>query len=277
MQDQTEQTDAAPLWRVIADQLREDIDNEVYPPGAPLPGEVALSQRYDTSRPTVRRAISELAGEGLVSAAHGRGTFIRPRPERRTILIGGREHPDLLDEATDAAKLGWVRTEHPLAALLKRRTPDVTDVVIDCATRDQAEALRIDTGEFVLYRFEHWRHRQTQRVISLTSVVPARLLGFPADSNTDDEPETIPDFDLAATLERHGPVSYATSVSARMPRGDELDDFGMDTGTPLLVITRTMTDPHGRPLEATVIEAASNRFAVAAADDAVAGNAILAL
>jgi UTRA domain len=205
--------------------------------------------------------------------------FTRPRPDRRTILIGATDHPDLLDEDTDPAKLGWTRTEHPHAAHLRERNADVTSAIITAATRDQAEALCIETGDFVLHRFAHWRHRQTQRVISLTSITPARLLGFLGDSNADldDEPDPIPAFDLYTALTRHGPVAYTTTVTARMPRGDELDDLGMDTGTPLLVITRTMTDPHGRPLEATVIEAASDRFAVAAANDALTSNAILAL
>jgi DNA-binding GntR family transcriptional regulator len=283
MQDQAED---APLWRVIADQLRADIDNEVYPPGAALPGEVALSTRYDTSRPTVRRAISELAGEGLVTAAHGRGTFTRPRPDRRTILIGGSTHPDLLEQAADAAHLGWMRTEHPRAARFRRddRNAKVTNAIVTGATREQAEALRIETGDFVIYRFEHWRHRQTQRVISLTSVIPARLLGILADTHRDGpdddadrEPEHGETTALYADLEKHGPVGFTTTVTARMPRGDELDDLGMDTGTPLIVITRTMTDPHGRPLEATTVEAASDRFAVAADTDAVASSVILAL
>lgn len=281
--------DDAPLWRVIADQLRADIGNEVYAPGAALPGETAMAARYQTSRPTVRRAIFELAGEGLLSAAQGRGTFVRPRPDRRPIAIGGTQHPDLLDDEYDAQRAGWIRDEHPDAARYRAVHRGVTDAIITGATRDQAEALRISTGDLVLYRFQHWRHRQTQRVISVTSISPAHFTGplgrphvpepdYPEDypphdlsrydqdppepadlpePDDDDEAEPIRLYDLLA---KHGPVSFTTGINARMPRGDELNDLGTEPGIPLLQIKRTMTDPHGRPLEVTIIEAPADRI-----------------
>jgi DNA-binding GntR family transcriptional regulator len=288
--------DDGPLWRVIADQLRDDIGNEVYAPGAPLPGETAMAERYQTSRPTVRRAIFELAAEGLISAAQGRGTFVRARPDRRPILIGGNQHPDLLDNEYDAAKAGWLRSEHPDAAHYRAKGyRKVTDTIITGATRDQAEALGIKTGTWIIYRFQHWRHTQTQRIISLTSTTPAHLIGFfdrpdrepdathaldwtdqdswpyphtdhpdhdaPEPDETDQgEPDDTPAPHLYEMLAEHGPISYTTSVNARMPRGDELNDLGTESGIPLLQITRTMTDPHGRPLECTMIEAASDRI-----------------
>ncbi|HEV2635820.1 MAG TPA: GntR family transcriptional regulator [Actinocrinis sp.] len=289
-------TDDTALWRTIADQLRSDIADEVYQPGSPLPGEILMADRYNTSRPTVRRAIAELAGEGLLTAAHGRGTYVRPRPDRRTILINTPTHPDLFEER-DPRLTGWTREPHPEAA--RRRANGLTkadEAIITTADRDQAETLRISTGTMVIYRYAYWRHIQTHRVISVTSVVPAHLLGIfedpdqyipdpddPRDapyfsrsgaSRPDDyEPDLTeqPDIDedtpgatpaqlYPALTHRHGPVTFTTTVTARMPRGDELNTLGMDTGTPLLRITRTMIDTHGRPLEAAIIEAPADRF-----------------
>ena len=294
--------DESPLWRQIADQLRSDIADEVYAPGSALPGETVMAQRYQTSRPTVRRAIAELAGEGLLSAAHGRGTFVRPRPDRRAILIGGADHPDFLDPDFDPTRIGWQSDEHPAAAQFSAAgIQGVTDAVITAADRDQAEALGIKTGQVILFRFQHWRHRQTQRVISVTSAAPSHLLGILDDPNqTTPDPnlfsgETIPyprhEADdhhtdpsaprQAATeplgepspsrrlydmLAVHGPVSFTTNINARMPRGDELNDLGIEPGTPVLQIRRTMTDQHGRPLEYTLIEASSDRFEAITAD-----------
>jgi DNA-binding GntR family transcriptional regulator len=295
--------DDTALWRQIAEQLRSDIADEVYPPGGPLPGEVLMADRYDTSRPTVRRAIAELAGEGLLSVAHGRGTFVRSRPDRRAILINTLGPVDLFDH--DATPHGWTREEHPDALRLRQSgLPKAERTIITGATRDQAEALRIPTGTMIIYRFEYWRHTQTQRVISLTSTIPAHLFGIGHDPDDRDRyipdpddprdqkyfehrpgPEDEPDYeppdldddtDQADTdhdtpgarpvqiyphlADKHGPVTFVTTVTARMPRGDELNTLGMDTGTPLLQITRTMTDPHSRPLETTTIEAPSDRF-----------------
>ena len=48
-------------------------------PGDPLPSERDLSDNLGASRPTIRAAIEELAGAGLLIRRHGRGTFINPR------------------------------------------------------------------------------------------------------------------------------------------------------------------------------------------------------
>ncbi|MFD0635947.1 GntR family transcriptional regulator [Catenulispora yoronensis] len=306
----------------MAAALRTDINRETYAPGSPLPGEVAMAARYNTSRPTVRKAIAELAGEGLLSAAHGRGTFVRPRPDRRTIAIGQGDHVDFLEEDFNPVTIGWGYTEHPDAARLRAQgTEGVTRAVITTATRDQAEALGTHAETLILYRFAHYRHRHTHRLIAITSAVPAHLIGIPIDPGThdhdpdnpylsrwaplrrhpddepdpgtqteaDDEPGYEPDpsqpdpdpddgnttspalYHLLAV--RHGPVAFTTTVSARMPRGDELNDLGTEPGTPLLTITRTMTDPHGRILETTLIEAPADRFAVTSAT--TPGNGII--
>jgi GntR family transcriptional regulator len=78
-----------------------------YQPGQVLPGEAFLASEYATSRPTIRKAIAQLVGEGLLTVAHGRGTFVRPTPDRRLILMGGSEREDLLSPTYDPAKQGW--------------------------------------------------------------------------------------------------------------------------------------------------------------------------
>ncbi|MER5624852.1 GntR family transcriptional regulator [Streptosporangium sp. NPDC002544] len=85
----------AARWRIIADLLRSDVVQDHYQPGQALPGEAFLASEYATSRPTIRKAIAQLVGEGLLTVAHGRGTFVRPTPDRRLILMGGSEREDL--------------------------------------------------------------------------------------------------------------------------------------------------------------------------------------
>jgi DNA-binding GntR family transcriptional regulator len=41
-----------------------------------LPGELELAEQHGLSRDTIRRAIQELAAEGLLVVLHGRGTFV---------------------------------------------------------------------------------------------------------------------------------------------------------------------------------------------------------
>lgn len=257
-----------PRWRTIADLTRMEILSGHYPPGAPLPGETALAERYHTSRPTVRRAIAELQGEGLVSAAQGRGTYVRARPDRRAVIINGSKHIDLLGEPFAAVKTGWWPETHPNAL------PGNPHEMITSATREQAEALRIPTGEMILHRYQYWRHRKNQHVIAVASATPAHLIGDPKYGTCPGytfDPRAATPQDIEAAEDRapsrlytelaaHGPVSFTTAVTARMPRAEELNDLGTEPGTPLLIIQRTMTDPHGHPLEVTTIEAPADRI-----------------
>ncbi|MEE1939660.1 GntR family transcriptional regulator [Streptomyces sp. TRM 70361] len=296
-----------PAWRVIADALRSDIADEVYPPGSPLPGEAPLAERYDVSRPTVRRAINVLVGEGLLTVAHGRGTFVRSRPERRVILINAPKTADLLAEDYDPSAQGWLRGEHAKAVELRRAGVDARDAVITSAGRHEAEALGVRTGTRVVYRYEYWRHRTLHQTIAVTSITPAHLVGLlpepkpeepadlydwdpddpeypynssssnqeepddlPDDYDPQDEPEgsTSPEWKMYDRLtERHGPVRFVSSVTARMPVGDEATDLAVATGTAVLEVRRTMADDQGRPLEVTTITAPADRFEVASAPE----------
>jgi GntR family transcriptional regulator, phosphonate transport system regulatory protein len=64
------------LWRRIADDLERAIAAGEIAAGEKLPGETEIAARFAVNRHTVRRAIAELAGRGLVRAARGSGTFV---------------------------------------------------------------------------------------------------------------------------------------------------------------------------------------------------------
>ena len=46
-----------PLYEQLRLALRDDILSGVYPPGAQMPSEIELGERYQVSRITVRRAV----------------------------------------------------------------------------------------------------------------------------------------------------------------------------------------------------------------------------
>src|ERR1051326_2737710 len=64
------------LWRRIADDLERAIATGEFAAGEKLPGETEIAARFAVNRHTVRGAIAELAGRGLVRAARGSGTFV---------------------------------------------------------------------------------------------------------------------------------------------------------------------------------------------------------
>lgn len=66
-----------PLHLRISKQLLEEIENGVYAPGEQLPSEYQLMTRFEVSRITIRRAIANLASQGLVESRQGRGVFVK--------------------------------------------------------------------------------------------------------------------------------------------------------------------------------------------------------
>ncbi len=66
----------APRYIQIADQLRQNIQVQVYRVGDQLPPESQLSQQFEVNRHTLRQAVALLRQEGLLRAERGRGTFV---------------------------------------------------------------------------------------------------------------------------------------------------------------------------------------------------------
>ena len=72
----------------IADDLRGQIISGELEPDGSLPSENELAGQYHTSRPTVRRALLQLQGEGLIYGKQGKGWFVRPKPHVRMLVTG---------------------------------------------------------------------------------------------------------------------------------------------------------------------------------------------
>lgn len=67
------------VWSQVAADIEADIASGALAPGARLPSEPELAQVYGVSRITVRSAVRDLAGRGLVIVSRGRGTYVTGR------------------------------------------------------------------------------------------------------------------------------------------------------------------------------------------------------
>lgn len=65
-----------PLYHQLAEQLTAAVEDGTLQPGDPFENELALADRLDLSRPTVRRAIAELVSRGLLVRRRGVGTAV---------------------------------------------------------------------------------------------------------------------------------------------------------------------------------------------------------
>jgi DNA-binding GntR family transcriptional regulator len=75
-----------PVGETVAERLRADILSGALSPGVPL-REVAIAERFDVSRNTVREAIRLLTGEGLLFHARHRGAEVRSHSEDDVIDV----------------------------------------------------------------------------------------------------------------------------------------------------------------------------------------------
>src|SRR6202021_2276399 len=78
------------LYAEFEETIATEIAQGEYRPGDQLPTEVALLERFQVSRITVRRAIQNLVSRGLLEIRRGRGTFVlAPRIEAELTRLTG--------------------------------------------------------------------------------------------------------------------------------------------------------------------------------------------
>ena len=65
-----------PLYHQLSEQLSHAITSGQLQPGDPFENEIAVAERLQVSRPTVRRANQELVDQGLLVRRRGLGTTV---------------------------------------------------------------------------------------------------------------------------------------------------------------------------------------------------------
>lgn len=110
------------LHEYVTHEIRERISEDVYPPGSPLPSRAALAKEFGVSDITVRRAMKELATEGLVTSHQGVGNIVNDRTKVVRMLTSVFE-PDEMQQPDH------VQSIQPIALdLLSSETPSVPDL-----------------------------------------------------------------------------------------------------------------------------------------------------
>lgn len=66
-----------PMYKKITNQIYQDISLGIYKQGDLLPTESDFIKRYNTSRTTVRKALSSLVEEGIIYRKAGKGSFVQ--------------------------------------------------------------------------------------------------------------------------------------------------------------------------------------------------------
>jgi DNA-binding transcriptional MocR family regulator len=94
-------------WARIAARLREEIIAGTWEPGEPIPGELALLDRYRVARGTIQRALRQLREEGIIVTRHGQGSYVAAVPVVAVVQLGpGDRLTARMPEDDERAALG---------------------------------------------------------------------------------------------------------------------------------------------------------------------------
>ena len=214
-----------PLYHQIYVLLREQIVSGTFPARAILPTEHELMRRFHVSRITAKRALDELAAEGLVERSRGRGT---------------RVVEALRDTPVSGNISGLL--ENLLMVGLKTKV-EIVDFGYGPASLDVARALGVAQGAEV-QRAVRVRSRAGVPFSFTTSYVPADLGRTYSRKDLATRP-------LLALLEKAGVLigSADQSISATLADTVVAPRLKVRVGSPLISVTRTVSDQDGRPVE----------------------------
>lgn len=235
------------IWKSIADTLRQEVAQGLYPPGSRLPTEAELSARFGVNRHTVRRALADLSEGGVVHARRGAGVFVTARPTDYPLGRRVRFHQNVMASG---------RTPSRRLTRLETRAP----------TGDEAEALGLVEGEGV-HVVEGVSLVDGQPVAVFRSVFSAQRFPGLLDALRGQNSVT-------AALAACGLVDYTraeTRITAKSASAVLALSLQIAEGAPILRSVATNIDGSGRPVEFGTTWFAGDRVTLTVSPDLAGG------
>jgi GntR family transcriptional regulator len=214
-----------PLYHQIYLILRQKILSSEFDFDERVPSEQELVDEYKVSRITARRALDELAAEGLVIRQRGKGTRVRFRPPTQVIdssIEGLLEN--LLAMGLETS-----------VSLLKFEYVNANDEV--------ARALHCEAGTIV---------QRAVRVRSIDSGPFSYLVTYvPQDIGSNYDANDLASNPLLQLLERSGVTvdGAEQTITATLADADIATQLNTEIGAALLEVKRVVMDQDGRPVE----------------------------
>ncbi len=115
-----------PRYRLIAEQIRRQLESGDLASGAMLPSESELSESFAVSRVTIRRALEQLRVSGLVDSRQGLGWFVTPQPFHQQLgqlsTLQEQLNSAGMTSTREILSFGFVNAPAFVAAALNERT-----------------------------------------------------------------------------------------------------------------------------------------------------------
>jgi GntR family transcriptional regulator len=229
-------------YQAVANDLRRALSDGVFSNGRRLPTEAELSEQYQVSRQTVRRAFQDLVAEGLIYRVRGRGSFAAPAAAGAQYLRSFGSIDDLLALSED--------TEMETLSPLERR-----------ADVGAASRLNLPTDQ-VIAGFFRRLHQDVPFMVTRVFMPPdvgKRVIesgGMPAVGER--TPATV-----VSLVERVSPqavVGAHQSITATSIPADLAAAIDRQPGEPVLRIDRLYLDATGKPVELAIAHFNPERY-----------------
>ncbi|MES0863950.1 phosphonate metabolism transcriptional regulator PhnF [Ruegeria sp. SCPT10] len=214
-----------PIWKSISLSLTSDIAEGRYQTGDRIPTEAQLAAKHGVNRHTVRRALSDMAKQGLVHARRGAGVFVAARPT--DYPIGKR-----------------VRYHKNISASGKIPGKQILSLTTRAADEAEADALQLNTGDPV-HVYDGLSLADGQPIGLFQSVFPA--LRFPDLLKALQDTQSV-----TKALQTCGVSDYtriSTRLTARAATATQALHLHLSEGAPVLFSTGINADPDGNPVE----------------------------
>jgi GntR family transcriptional regulator len=214
-----------PLHAQVEEALAQSMTGGALPPGARVPSEDSLVERYAVSRTTIRTAIQSLVARGLIEIRRGKGTFV-------TQPVITQELTELTGFVEDMQALG----REPSARVLDRR--------IVAASETVARQLTLQRGTAVA-RIQ--RVRLADGVpLSFDETYLPRELG---EKIMTDDLDNQPIFSLLEQKYSTPLFDAEYRLAAVASHGTVARALGIDPGSPIFLIERTTYSDNHRPVD----------------------------
>jgi GntR family transcriptional regulator len=241
----------SPMYRQIAEDLRQQIDSGKLKPGEQLWTEIELRERYGASRNTIRDAVKWLINLGLVETRPGQGTFVARKMNPYVTTLTADPKASAGDSVVGPDEGDRYAPE--VKAQSREPSSSEPQVEIQKASAAIASQLGIAEGDYVVSR--HQRRSIDGTPWSLqTSFYPRELTVRGAErlSLAENIPEGVVRY-LADSLGLRQ-VGYRDWITVRTANPTEAAFFNLtqDGRVGVFEISRTAFDQNGTPIRLTV-------------------------
>jgi GntR family transcriptional regulator len=214
-----------PVYYQVAQLIRNNIINGIWPSGSRLPSENELTRKYQVSRPTIRVAKTILTNEGFIHSIRGSGCYINKKDTWKAQI-------PTVDNLNDIFYLG------------SKMSFRIQQYGMIANTEEIKKNLKNPKDKFV-FQIKGVRWFQNQPLSSVIYYLPYRF-GSKVPLERLDENPFIPQFEMLAGIQV---VEGTSDISLGRADIEAAENLHIKKGSPVLIVKTVYIDNDNQPIE----------------------------